>query len=492
MSPEHASLWDRIQAFSIDGDSSPSRSFASRLARENGWSAAFAERVVVEYKRFVFLAMTAGHPVTPSDQVDQAWHLHLTYTRSYWDRFCGEVLGRPLHHEPTRGGSAEAKKFHQQYDQTLALYRATFGADPPSDIWPPAEVRFGEDLHFVRVNTVRDRINWRTLFRRWGAIMVLFASAVAPLAVWILSGNEGPIRPEPWMNALIGGSIMAAALLALSLQVWLGRHVRALYIRSAGPVAEVPPLDRYDVAYLLAGEIRVAQAAIIRHAETGVLTYDTTTYRLKRTGELAGDATVAERAAFESVKPDDPNGTHPLWALERTTRAIRGKFVHLDHCGLAPPHPQRSRATWVPRLGLGVFLFFATLCFMNGCLMMSKAMKPGGEQLCLLAWLPWLVGGGVLVWWVGRKPVLTKAGEAAVREYEERMCTANGSDDPGSRVAVFGAPGVEGTAMMALASVLVVSQSKITVDEVTFSAGDSGDDDGDSGCSGCGGCGCGD
>ncbi len=41
-----------------------------------------------EYRRFAFLAATAGHPVTPSDAVDQAWHLHLTYSRDYWDRFC--------------------------------------------------------------------------------------------------------------------------------------------------------------------------------------------------------------------------------------------------------------------------------------------------------------------------------------------------------------------------------------------------------------------
>ena len=31
-----------------------------------------ARRVIREYKRFTFLAMEAGHPVTPSDPVDQA------------------------------------------------------------------------------------------------------------------------------------------------------------------------------------------------------------------------------------------------------------------------------------------------------------------------------------------------------------------------------------------------------------------------------------
>jgi hypothetical protein len=36
------------------------------------------------------------HIVTPSEQVDQVWHLHLTYTRSYWDEFCPNVLGQPF------------------------------------------------------------------------------------------------------------------------------------------------------------------------------------------------------------------------------------------------------------------------------------------------------------------------------------------------------------------------------------------------------------
>ena len=67
--------------------------------------------MISEYRRFVFLALAAGHPVTPSDQVDQAWHLHLLYTNSYWNRFCGETLGRRLHHGPTQGGASERDKF---------------------------------------------------------------------------------------------------------------------------------------------------------------------------------------------------------------------------------------------------------------------------------------------------------------------------------------------------------------------------------------------
>lgn len=78
--------------------------------------------MVDEYRRFAFLAIEAGHPVTPSEEVDQAWHL--TYTRSYWQRFCGETLKCELHHEPTQGGPAEGRKFHDWYSRTLESYAA--------------------------------------------------------------------------------------------------------------------------------------------------------------------------------------------------------------------------------------------------------------------------------------------------------------------------------------------------------------------------------
>ena len=116
-------VWAALSAYRIGPDDA-ALPFAARLARENGWTTAHAERVIEEYHRFCFLAVTAAHPVTPSDAVDQAWHLHLTYTRDYWERFCPDVLGRPLHHGPTAGGAAEGHRFFAQYADTLASYEA--------------------------------------------------------------------------------------------------------------------------------------------------------------------------------------------------------------------------------------------------------------------------------------------------------------------------------------------------------------------------------
>lgn len=168
----------RIQAFRLDEPDSVFP-FSARLARENGWSRPYALRVVEEYKRFVYLAMAAGHPVTPSVEVDQAWHLHLTYTRSYWEEMCGRVLGRPLHHEPTRGGRAEGAKFTDWYARTLRSYHDAFGAAPPPDIWPSPAERFAPA---ARTRTVSDATHWvirRPRFR---------PAYAAPLALAALAG----------------------------------------------------------------------------------------------------------------------------------------------------------------------------------------------------------------------------------------------------------------------------------------------------------------
>jgi hypothetical protein len=134
-------LRERIEAFVLD-EPNTSLPFTSRLAREQAWTHAYAARAVLEYRRFLYLAMTAGHPVTPSEAVDQVWHLHLVYTKSYWQRLCRDVLGQDLHHEPTQGGLSEGVKFTDWYEKTLASYQSTFGENPPSDLWPTAQRRF--------------------------------------------------------------------------------------------------------------------------------------------------------------------------------------------------------------------------------------------------------------------------------------------------------------------------------------------------------------
>ena len=128
--------------------------FTKRLARENGWNSNYTARVIEEYKKFIFLCCVSPTQVTPSDPVDQAWHLHLTYTRSYWDDLCENTLGRNIHHSPTKGGKGEQQKFDGCYTTLKEIYLEKFGTIPPPDIWQDNEERFS-DIDFQRVNLRR-------------------------------------------------------------------------------------------------------------------------------------------------------------------------------------------------------------------------------------------------------------------------------------------------------------------------------------------------
>jgi hypothetical protein len=148
MTAEQAATWQRICEHHFDalGATFP---FSSRLASETGWTLEYTFRVLAEYKRFAFLAKYAGHTVSPSHDIDEAWHLHLIYTRAYWQVFCCEVLGYELHHEPSTGGQAESDLYEGCYEQTLASYERFFGESPPTDIWPPT----GQHLEGDKLST---------------------------------------------------------------------------------------------------------------------------------------------------------------------------------------------------------------------------------------------------------------------------------------------------------------------------------------------------
>ncbi|MGB0373215.1 MAG: glycine-rich domain-containing protein [Opitutales bacterium] len=144
-------LWNKLERFRVDAGED-SLTFIQRLARENAWELEFAERVYGEYLKFIYLACISSNPVTPSDEVDQVWHLHLCYSDSYWNHLCQGVLGRDLHHGPTKGGDQENQRYWEQYESTLNLYRDTFAHEAPRDVWPEASTRFDRKSRFVRVD----------------------------------------------------------------------------------------------------------------------------------------------------------------------------------------------------------------------------------------------------------------------------------------------------------------------------------------------------
>ncbi|HLO55586.1 MAG TPA: hypothetical protein VK169_14940 [Saprospiraceae bacterium] len=150
MTEEQVLLWHKIRSFDID-DSDSTFTFTDRLARENGWTFSYSVRTIEEYKKFIFLLCNSNKQLTPSDQVDQVWHLHLLYTKSYWKELCEKTIQREIHHGSTKGGQKEKEKYNNFYEDTKKTYREIFQSEPPIDIWPTSKVRFKE-INFIRVN----------------------------------------------------------------------------------------------------------------------------------------------------------------------------------------------------------------------------------------------------------------------------------------------------------------------------------------------------
>lgn len=226
--PEAIDLWKRIETFSVDaGDEQ--LTFCKRLARENKWDDAFAQRVIAEYKRFLFLACTAGHKVTPSEEVDHAWHLHLVYTESYWGDLCPNVLRRPLHHGPTKGGASEDAKFEDWYTRTIESYAKTFGEPPPQDIWPVAAIRFGRAAGSRRADSAR--VTPRPRAASWAAAVAVLAVGVGAVC---LPNVVALFRDERANSFQTAGGIEPWVLIGILMFVALLGLLRAL-LRGKGP-----------------------------------------------------------------------------------------------------------------------------------------------------------------------------------------------------------------------------------------------------------------
>lgn len=133
--PAHSQLWKRIQDFQLDEPGAAIK-FSDKLAAQQKWTASYTKRVIEEYRRFLFLCCVAPKGASPSKAVDEAWHLHLTYTQSYWIQLCKETLGKDIHHFPSKGGTQENHKHDTWYKETLSFYRIAFGTAAPKDIWP--------------------------------------------------------------------------------------------------------------------------------------------------------------------------------------------------------------------------------------------------------------------------------------------------------------------------------------------------------------------
>ncbi len=235
-----AALRARVAAYGLD-DPADTTPFSARLRKATGWTAAKTRRVMAEYLRFAVLATCSDAPVSPSKSVDEAWHLHLTDTRRYWEDFCPRVLGRPLHHDPGRGGAEEGARLAAQYRATLELYEQVFRVAPPADIWPRRS----------------QAPQWPRAIRP--AVLVLPLASAGCAAV-INSASPGAIQGPQF---IIGYGLLCVA--ALFIMSWLQS------LAARGGKAVPAGLTTYELAYLAGGGPRVYAAALTRLYRGGQL-----------------------------------------------------------------------------------------------------------------------------------------------------------------------------------------------------------------------------
>ena len=468
----HTDLWDRLLAFDLDG--AAQFSFSHRLARDNGWSIAFAQRVALEYKRFLYLAATCGHPVTPSDEVDQAWHLHLVYTRSYWDDLCGQVLGFALHHGPTKGGVAEGHKFRDWYAQTLQAYQVAFGTAPPADIWPPAAQRFGEAPYFQRLNRRQyllvPRPRWRWVLNRRVGL------GLSGTLLLVGCSTRLPLNPFDWYGTDFLVLFWSLCLVLVPLALWLRQRNRG--------VAEVPlglSLSTYELARLAGGGQRLADSALAAMSFAGhvELLPDKEVRRLGLAAPTSPYEATVWGLLRGTTKTDLP--TIRQQAMQENLSTVQALDDTLISQGLLLPPAMRRRLDSIPLLTiLGLWIFGLVKVVVGlmrdrpvGYLLLSLAL------LAIGGWFCWQRGAA---WATGRGTALLQA-------------TADDLQRPGRslsahivalHVALFGITQLKALGLGEIALLLAPP-----VDFNSGSDGGSGCSSSSSGCgsSGCGGCG---
>lgn len=294
MNQDFSALVAKLEACELDvlGSADP---FSQRLARENGWSGAYARRVVREYARFLALAVSSSHLVTPSEQVDQAWHLHVLYTARYRE-FCRDVLGRRLDHQPSDGGGQERARYVQAYEQTLSAYERLFGEAAPADIWPRSAQRFGTDLCVRRVNTAE---NWvlpkprlsRLLATRYPAQRARMPLLFAALVAIGCSGDIG-----------LSKTVSGPEFLHGFFWLWLGTLAAAFLARQLqkGTVSgALPTLEAYPLAQLAGGARLAVDSATTALVARGALFFDNVAGTLRVDGPLPPNAHALERQVYD-------------------------------------------------------------------------------------------------------------------------------------------------------------------------------------------------
>ncbi len=268
--PQQLDLWHQIAAFRLD-DPQSEFPFSKKLAHENKWSTDFTLRAIAEYKKFLFLCATLPDGASPAKIVDEVWHLHLTYTQSYWNDLCPNILGFQLHHYPSKGGTAENQKHQDWYRTTIEGYVAAFGQLPPTDIWDlpknfdpndylpkdsPLIIHSSpKDIIGEEINEPQPKMSYHVF--KWAAFGLAAVMSVAAL------------HPPLMKGSIFIQLYVALSIIALGLKLWENDFFK---MQAHEQLLTFPKnLSPYYGAWLMGGTDRVAFTALYEVTDTCVM-----------------------------------------------------------------------------------------------------------------------------------------------------------------------------------------------------------------------------
>jgi uncharacterized protein (TIGR04222 family) len=460
--PSSTGLWARIRAHPFES-SDGSLNFTAKFMRLHGCTRDEARAAIDEYRKFCFLAVVVGREMVPSEIVDQVWHLHLTYTRDYWTVFCPSVLGCDLHHEPSRGRTGDAVRFHENYADTLAAYAEHFGP-PPEKYWPGTRERFRRStMQWIDRNRffVVPRLRLLTRREMMMAIVVLMALATTT-AVRASSPN-----PLEWVGPdflVFFGTLAIACFIVMA--VWQ----RSL--RDNGSSGNATALDTWHIAYLAGGRDRVVDAAVSKLMSDSAIVWNAKEKRLKSTPSAAAPSDPLLERVFRHIQIDG----RPRQLAKRMRPELARMHATLETRGLLMDGTTRSRAVWIP-LALPAALIAFGLAKLFIGLSRDKPVAFLGFLLVACVVISFLIAA--------RTGARSRAGDTALALLTERhahTARAPRLDDLPLAVALIGTSALSTTAF---ASYHQARQSN--AGDSSSSGSSCGSDGGGGGCGGCGG-----
>lgn len=200
MNTLHSELWEKVFKFEFENEICE-YGFETRLANENRWSEKFAQKAILEYKKFMFLATVSESMVSPSEIVDIVWHQHLIFTESY-EQFA-KVLNKRIAHIPAEHKPNDSKRFKNALQNTKELYESYFG-EIPNEIWNEKEflakiiskdnalnnITFLKSkriivLTFILVTAIICELS-RPIFLQISGNMFLLFSSIILISIWII------------------------------------------------------------------------------------------------------------------------------------------------------------------------------------------------------------------------------------------------------------------------------------------------------------------